>query len=756
MKQLFTILFLAFSVNAWSQNFEFRQKNDVKVIIGTDTLKNAWAGGLNAPVFSKLDLNGDNVEDLFVFDRNIRKISTFLAVNKAGTWQWKYAPDYENIFPAGLENWALLVDFDQDGDKDLFTQSNLGIYLYRNQKAPGGGNVYAAPYRLRFDTFANLNNGAYVLPAFTDLDRDGDTDILVFNGSGANIEYYKNLTLETYGIKDSLKLTRSLDTWGDITRCSGSCNLIQFAGNTCRVSSPSGVNHGGGASILALDMDNDLDKDIIFGADMCANLQSLRNDALPSSPATAIMVPNGLNTTYPAGANPANIVNYPAAYYEDINFDSKRDLLVAPFLIDNSDNPDFKQSSWTYLNTAASATAVPVFTFQKKNFLQDEMVEMDVLAAPVLEDIDLDGDLDMLVSSSADYRNGAVASSVIHLYRNVGTRTNPIYKLENSDYLNLSASNIRGVKLQFGDINGDGKKDLLLNYNDASGGATGNLGYIPNHATSATVPYAYSRANFTQINIAQNATDEFSYFYDVDNDGDLDIIRGTLQQISATSGGIWYYKRVGADLTQFSSWQLENNRVGDIPRSNLSVSLQPSIADLNNDNLPDLLTMSSAGVLTIYPNFLANLNGTMTGNSTVVYNTVQNTLVSTRLGKYPFVIAGDLDGDFKNDILVGSNAGGLTYFKNQTVTLGMKEDQLVAALKLNVYPNPANDQLTIFAAEKIQFSVFDAAGKEVIPNTSDFKTTHQVNTSNLKPGMYFLKFATEDFRSAGRTFIIQR
>src|SRR5688572_23802426 len=104
MKQLFTILFLAFSVNAWSQNFEFRQKTDVKVVIGTDTLKNAWAGGLNAPVFSKLDLNGDNVEDLFVFDRNTRKISTFLAVNKAGTWQWKYAPDYENIFPAGLDN----------------------------------------------------------------------------------------------------------------------------------------------------------------------------------------------------------------------------------------------------------------------------------------------------------------------------------------------------------------------------------------------------------------------------------------------------------------------------------------------------------------------------------------------------------------------------------------------------------------------------------------------------------------------------
>ena len=34
---------------------------------GADTLSQAWAGGLNTPQFSSIELNGDNHPDLFRF-----------------------------------------------------------------------------------------------------------------------------------------------------------------------------------------------------------------------------------------------------------------------------------------------------------------------------------------------------------------------------------------------------------------------------------------------------------------------------------------------------------------------------------------------------------------------------------------------------------------------------------------------------------------------------------------------------------------
>ena len=51
---------------------------------GGDTLYNAWAGGLNAPIFSMGDLNQDKLPDLLIFDRSARVIVPFINTGKAG------------------------------------------------------------------------------------------------------------------------------------------------------------------------------------------------------------------------------------------------------------------------------------------------------------------------------------------------------------------------------------------------------------------------------------------------------------------------------------------------------------------------------------------------------------------------------------------------------------------------------------------------------------------------------------------------
>ncbi len=43
-----------------------------------ETLPLAWAGGINASQFNTIDLNGDNIEDLLLFDRMANKPIAFL------------------------------------------------------------------------------------------------------------------------------------------------------------------------------------------------------------------------------------------------------------------------------------------------------------------------------------------------------------------------------------------------------------------------------------------------------------------------------------------------------------------------------------------------------------------------------------------------------------------------------------------------------------------------------------------------------
>src|SRR5690606_37215128 len=141
-------------------------------------------------------------------------------------------------------------------------------------------------------------------------------------------------------------------------------------------------------------------------------------------------------------------------------------------------------------------------------------------------DIDADGDQDLLIGNYADMRNGSFLATV-QLYTNEGTATSPLFKLTNPDYLQFSQADIKDIKLQFADLNGDGSKDLIIKYLHSSGAAS-YVDYIPNQP-AAGQPYQFSRANQVRL-----ALDTYGYdapfFFDMDGDGDLDLLLGTYTQ----------------------------------------------------------------------------------------------------------------------------------------------------------------------------------------------------------------------------------
>ena len=132
MKTVWLTLFLTLSLFAQAQ---FTYKLDQSIVVEADgkTLTLPWAGGLNSVQVNTMDLNGDNNQDLVLFDRTTNKILTFL--NESS--QYVYAPEYEELFPTEVTQWILLRDFNCDGKKDIFTSDPFGIVVFVNTTKPG-------------------------------------------------------------------------------------------------------------------------------------------------------------------------------------------------------------------------------------------------------------------------------------------------------------------------------------------------------------------------------------------------------------------------------------------------------------------------------------------------------------------------------------------------------------------------------------------------------------------------------------------
>ena len=174
---------------------------------------------MNFCQFSKIDLNLDGKDDLFIFDRsgkngtvNGNRIIPFLfdtVINK-----FKYAPNYVNAFPA-LTDWALLVDYNQDMKADIFTSYESSIALYTNNS----NNELSFEFTKILTSDAGFGQiPVYVsssdIPAIIDVDGDLDIDILTFDPSGTHIYFHENKSIQMYGITDSINLIRSDNCWG--------------------------------------------------------------------------------------------------------------------------------------------------------------------------------------------------------------------------------------------------------------------------------------------------------------------------------------------------------------------------------------------------------------------------------------------------------------------------------------------------------------------------------------------------------------
>ena len=142
MKCFFITSFVfLFSFAQGQTQVQFIRVDTIPVLIGTQSLINPWAGGINYGQFSEIDLDQDGTMDLFVFDRTGNKITTYINNGTVNAIDYKLAAQYVAQFPI-LHDWAILRDYNCDGKMDIFTAftgSSPGISVWKNTSTLAAG-----------------------------------------------------------------------------------------------------------------------------------------------------------------------------------------------------------------------------------------------------------------------------------------------------------------------------------------------------------------------------------------------------------------------------------------------------------------------------------------------------------------------------------------------------------------------------------------------------------------------------------------
>ena len=393
MKIRYQLFLLILTISASAQT-QFDRVLTIPVKEGSNQLRSPWAGGINFPWISSIDLNNDGLNDLFLFDHHNSRILTFLNNGNTSTdLAWEYAPQYMTQFPF-VNKWVFLYDYNCDGKADFFTLSQAnkcnGIAVYKNISS-GNSLQWQLVNTCLDEIFAGVKDTIYTnsisLPNFNDIDSDGDMDILGYNSfPDGRIIFHKNTSMEDYGVCDSLVFNKTSACWGNFRLKIGGNNEVGCFHCPCRIRRP--VVTGDGTSNKSEDVKTNFTEPVFDASeaakrdDTISSLFSLDIDGdgfmelLVGDIASqnTLMIHNGgtemdsQDTLFPSSDTPAYFDGFHYHSSIDVDNDGLKDLLVMPYDHEN------KNGIWVYKNSGTNTS--PVFNLSSTSFLQKTMIDV--------------------------------------------------------------------------------------------------------------------------------------------------------------------------------------------------------------------------------------------------------------------------------------------------------------------------------------------------------------------------------------------
>lgn len=724
---LISLLFFHFEAKA---QFGFVFNDSILVKKGGDTLDMAWSGGLNHPQFSLIDFDFDGFDDLFIFDRSANQIRILHNVDDGnGGRYYEFRSDLRYLFPEDVRYRAHMIDYNGDGKNDLWTYGIGGVKVYKNVGNSVDGLQWELASNLLMSQYtsnmANLFVTSIDIPAFVDVDGDGDIDVLTKNIGGQRMEYHKNMSMETYGVPDSLIFELKNECWGKFVEGEFDNTIIlnsnQGPCGNPNISDPQmrHLRHSG-TSVLALDLTDNGVMDLILGDVDAGNLTALINGGTAPNENSSMI---SFDANYPSNTTPANVEIFPAPFYLDIDFDGVRDLVVATNANGGSENT---KGVWLYKNLGTDTE--PNFQYVKDDLFKDEMIDNGRGAVPILVDLDNDGLSDLLVASNYNYKSYLSKESKIYYYRNTGTAEQPVFTFITDDWLNLSQAgyNLRIVP-SFADLTGDGLEDMIL------GAENGRVHYYVRNGSGAN-DFQLQEANLqdangTEINVMSYSTPEL---FDLNNDGLTDLI------IGPRFGGIRYYENVGTATNP--SFELVTANLGGVdlgtPMSPEAYAV-PRFVRVNDTT--HLFSGSRAGTIYYYTDIDGNIDD---GDEFTLFS---NNYANINTGTFSAPFLKQIRDNNAFDMVVGGELGGLWAYTADEFSEVIEDttssvEYLYDESKWLLFPNPSKTgifTLKFDSHEPYTIHVSDLLGRSIL-SRSDVHGNTEINLSKERQGIYMV------------------
>ena len=620
------------------------------------------------------------------------------------------------------------------------------VYLIFKGTSAGGNNIFLDNITwISSNPFGDVN--AYCdpggdIPGIADIDHDGDLDFFAFNILGAYINFYKNYQVEELLPCDSIRINLKEACWGKLYQGWERSHVL---GVSCELMQPDPTPYKtthSGNTLCFFDYDGDSDLDYLNGNLSFSDIQLLINGKVEANHFRDTIISQ--DTSWTSNGHNFKMAQWPAAFSLDFDQDGLDDLLLSP----NSDNAseNYRNVAW-YRNTGTSTS--PVFTYQGDSTLSRETIDVGAGSYPMIYDYDKDGRPDLFVGGDGYFQSNGTLRARISYYKNTSTPGNPAFTLIDGNFLGIHSQNIRGAYPAVGDLDNDGKDDLVV------GHADGTISFYKNQAAGTGQPnwqmsqLVLKDKNNVDIDSFQQAA---PFIFDIDKDGKKDLL------IGGHGGWVAYYKNVGN--TNELKLEHKNSRLGLAkadPENTFSGSSVPWVGKMDNTNDEYLMLGSNSGRIYRY-------SGLQNGNVTVPYQLVDSIYsniyghLSKWSGMRSAPAIADLDGDGMYEMVVGNILGGVQLFR-QVMMVDVSE-VASASGGMNIYPNPANEMVYFswdesMAQESKELMIYAVTGQRLYHETISSGTSgKEVSVSELPAGTYICVLSTKTARKVARLVVL--
>ena len=568
MKKVYVLfLFFSFSFHFLNAQYLYEEADSSTVVRSNGKkLSDPFTGGYNTAQLSEFDVNQDGIMDWIVYDRGHGQVRPYINRGIQDSVSYYYAPQYAKDFPP-LKEFLRTADFNNDGKMDLYIGGS-NIEVWENISTPSNGLKFKSKGKLS-SLFNNdkltINPGSQSIPGIYDIDGDDDLELFHFGQFGSTMEYHRDLSQERNST-EPFDYERRNTCWGTfIEGGDGSIMLdtcfgpippngesVDFKDETAAQSGGLKTTKHAGSAIAPIDIDNNGSMDMLLSDVDNYELKLLINGDTTHRNSRIIEV----RDSFPKYDRPVDLL-FPAAYFIDVDNDGKKDMINAPNVFNDIVSIFFPlghDDIYYYKNIGLNDSAK--FNYQRNQFLLEQTLDFGLKSHPVFFDYNKDGLQDLIIGNDG-YIDSSLSDIIgqLALLENIGSSQKPEFKLISKNYLDIPSLRLNQVENKasrnliptFGDIDGDGDKDMIL------GDALDNVFFFEDTSLSGQpAAFKFHPEPFQGINFPAKSNSNAPFLYDINKDNLLDLI------VSSRGKEISYFLNFGTATQPLFNIELDS------------------------------------------------------------------------------------------------------------------------------------------------------------------------------------------------------